>query len=69
DEKMYGPNADIVYWPKNRHWKSFKDISDSGSEKTIHGIQIYKNTSMIVFTHTNALAKDFRNKQNIRAQI
>ncbi|CAG8726886.1 45369_t:CDS:2, partial [Gigaspora margarita] len=28
-EKIYGPNADIVYWPKNRHWKSIKDITES----------------------------------------
>ncbi|CAG8825044.1 5230_t:CDS:1, partial [Racocetra persica] len=29
DEKIYGPVADIVYWPKNRYWESIKDISDS----------------------------------------
>ncbi|CAG8833559.1 31001_t:CDS:2, partial [Gigaspora margarita] len=28
-EKIYGPDANIVYWPKNRHWESIKDITKS----------------------------------------
>ncbi|CAG8497112.1 15972_t:CDS:2 [Cetraspora pellucida] len=88
-EKIYGPNSNIVYWPKNRHWESIKDIPDSialtihdpitrcrnsylngggGSSKTTRAIRIFKNISMIVFTHTNALAKDFREKRNVKAQ-
>ncbi|CAG8838656.1 17699_t:CDS:10, partial [Gigaspora margarita] len=53
-EKKYGPNADIIYWPKNRYWKSIKDIT--------------KNINMVVFTHTNALAKDFQNDRKVKAQ-
>ncbi|CAG8572606.1 33281_t:CDS:10, partial [Racocetra persica] len=29
-EKIYGPVTNIVYWPKNRHCKSIKDIPDRG---------------------------------------
>ncbi|CAG8765447.1 16365_t:CDS:10, partial [Gigaspora margarita] len=81
-EKIYGPNADIVYWPKNRHWESIKDITEStapsihdpitrsqvsylnregGSGKTIRAIRIFKDINMVVFTHMNALAKNFQN--------
>ncbi|CAG8662353.1 8747_t:CDS:1, partial [Paraglomus occultum] len=88
-EKIYGPVADIVYWPKDRHCESIKDIPDStapsihdpitryrnsylngggGSGKTTRGIRVYQSVSMIVFTHTNALAKDFRDKRGVRAQ-
>ncbi|RHZ66979.1 hypothetical protein Glove_303g125 [Diversispora epigaea] len=28
-EKIYGPVADIVYWPKNKHWELIKDIPES----------------------------------------
>ncbi|CAG8727517.1 35660_t:CDS:2, partial [Racocetra persica] len=79
-EKIYRPIIDIVYWPKNRHWESIKNISEStapsiydpitryqksylngggGLEKTTCAIRIFKNINMVVFTHTNALAKDF----------
>ncbi|KAF0413852.1 hypothetical protein F8M41_007715 [Gigaspora margarita] len=81
-EKIYGPVAYIVYWPKNRHWESIKDIPDStallifdpitryrnsylngggGSGKTTRAIKIFKDINMVVFTHTNVLAKDFQN--------
>ncbi|CAG8804042.1 5353_t:CDS:2, partial [Racocetra persica] len=81
--------TDIVYWPKNRHWESIKNISEStapsihdpitrcrksylngrgGSGKTTRAIQIFKNINMVVFTHTNALAKDFREKRDVKAQ-
>ncbi|CAG8835930.1 7730_t:CDS:2, partial [Gigaspora margarita] len=46
-KKIYGPNADIIYWPKNRHWELIKDITE--------------NINMVVFTYTNMLAKDFQN--------
>ncbi|CAG8484264.1 24703_t:CDS:2 [Cetraspora pellucida] len=88
-EKIYGPVTDIVYWPKNRHWESIKNIPKStapsihdpitrcqksylngggGSGKTTHAIRIFKNINMVVFTHTNALAKDFREKRDVKAQ-
>ncbi|CAG8847433.1 31472_t:CDS:2, partial [Gigaspora margarita] len=78
-EKIYGPNADIVYWPKNRYWELIKDITEStaslihdpitrsqvsylnrggGSGKTIRAIRIFKDINIVVFTHTNALAKN-----------
>ena len=28
-EKIHGPNSNVVYWPKNRHWKSIKNITES----------------------------------------
>ncbi|CAG8845719.1 12647_t:CDS:2, partial [Gigaspora margarita] len=69
-EKIYGPNANIVYWPKNRYWESIKDITEisylnggGGSGKTTRAIQIFKDINMIVFTYMNALAKDFQNNQ------
>ncbi|CAG8803532.1 8441_t:CDS:2, partial [Racocetra persica] len=83
-KKIYRPVADIVYWPKNRHWESIKDIPDStalsihdsitryrnsylnrggGSGKTTQAIKIFKDINIVVFTHTNALAKDFQNNQ------
>ncbi|RHZ51156.1 hypothetical protein Glove_482g26 [Diversispora epigaea] len=81
--------ANIVCWPKNRHWESIKNISDStapsihdpitrcrksylngggGSDKTTRAIRIFKNINMVVFTHTNALAKDFRENRDVKAQ-
>ncbi|CAG8848507.1 13614_t:CDS:2, partial [Gigaspora margarita] len=81
-EKIYGPNADIVYWPKNRHWESTKDITES-TALSIHdpitrsqvsylnggggsGKTTYIN--IVVFTHTNALAKNFQNDRKVKAQ-
>ncbi|CAG8768669.1 25570_t:CDS:2, partial [Gigaspora rosea] len=81
-EKIYEPVADTVYWPKNRHWESIKDIPNSTalsihdpitryrnlylngggrSGKTTRAIKIFKDINIVVFTHTNALAKDFQN--------
>ncbi|CAG8480295.1 19201_t:CDS:2, partial [Racocetra fulgida] len=81
-EKIYGPDPNVVYWPKNRHWESIKNITKStapsihdpitrsrvsylngggGSEKTTRAIRIIKDINMVVFTHTNVLAKDFQN--------
>ncbi|CAI2181781.1 19889_t:CDS:2 [Funneliformis geosporum] len=34
-----------------------------GSRKTTRAIQIFKDINIVVFTHTNALAKDFQNDQ------
>ncbi|CAI2196720.1 14026_t:CDS:2, partial [Funneliformis geosporum] len=28
-EKIHGPDPNVVYWPKNRHWKSIKNITES----------------------------------------
>jgi len=28
-EKIHGSDLNIVYWPKNRHWKSIKNITES----------------------------------------
>ncbi|CAB5381272.1 unnamed protein product [Rhizophagus irregularis] len=39
-----------------------------GSEKTTRAIQIFKDINMVVFTHTNALAKDFQNNRKVKAQ-
>ncbi|PKK67854.1 hypothetical protein RhiirC2_782990 [Rhizophagus irregularis] len=81
-EKIHGPDPNVVYWPKNRHWESIKNITESiapsihdpitrsrvsylngggGSGKTTRTIRIFKDINIIVFTHTNALAKDFQN--------
>ncbi|CAG8845516.1 12144_t:CDS:2, partial [Gigaspora margarita] len=34
-EKIYGSDENIIYWPKNRYWKSIKNIPDSIAP-TIH---------------------------------
>ncbi|CAG8710488.1 13884_t:CDS:10, partial [Racocetra persica] len=61
-EKIYGPVADIAL-------ELIKDIPDrGGSGKTIQAIKIFKDISMVVFTHTNALAKDFQNDRKVKAQ-
>ncbi|CAG8775506.1 5896_t:CDS:2, partial [Racocetra persica] len=61
-EKIHGPDPNIVYWPKNRHWELIKDITESsGSGKTTRAIRIFKDINMVVFTYTNTLAKDFQN--------
>ncbi|CAB4491794.1 unnamed protein product [Rhizophagus irregularis] len=39
-----------------------------GSEKTTRAIRIFKDINMVVFTHTNALAKDFQNNRKVKAQ-
>ncbi|CAG8734437.1 46045_t:CDS:2 [Gigaspora margarita] len=74
-EKIHGPDPNVVYWPKNRHWESIKDITEisylnggGGSGKTTCAIRIFKDINMIVFTHTNALAKDFQNDHKVKAQ-
>ncbi|CAG8788924.1 10653_t:CDS:2, partial [Racocetra persica] len=28
-EKIHSPDPNVVYWPKNRHWKLIKDITES----------------------------------------
>ncbi|CAB5127988.1 unnamed protein product [Rhizophagus irregularis] len=88
-KKIHGPDPNVIYWPKNRYWKSIKNITKSiapsihdpitrsrvsylngggGSEKTTRAIQIFKDINMVVFTHTNALAKDFQNNRKVKAQ-
>ncbi|GBB86243.1 hypothetical protein RclHR1_12680009 [Rhizophagus clarus] len=27
-EKIHGPDPNVVYWPKNRHWESIKNITE-----------------------------------------
>ncbi|CAG8628717.1 23401_t:CDS:10 [Gigaspora margarita] len=75
-EKIYGPNADIVYWPKNRHWESIKDITESTAPSIHDPITRFRvsylngggDINMVVFTHTNVLAKDFQNDRKVKAQ-
>ncbi|CAG8546369.1 7872_t:CDS:2 [Ambispora gerdemannii] len=88
-EKIHGPDPNVVYWPKDRHWRSVKNVPDSnapsihdpitrsqvsylngggGSGKTTRAIRIFKDINMVVFTHTNALAKDFQNDRKVKAQ-
>ncbi len=88
-EKIHGSDPNVVYWPKNRHWESIKNITEStapsirdpitrsrvlylnvggGSRKTTCAIRIFKDINMVVFTHTNALAKDFQNDRKVKAQ-
>ncbi|CAG8613267.1 5592_t:CDS:2, partial [Paraglomus occultum] len=64
-EKIYGPNADIVYWPKNRHWKSIKDIPDSTAPSIHDPITRYRNSYL---NGGGGSAKDFRDKRGVRAQ-
>ncbi|CAG8605323.1 5946_t:CDS:2, partial [Acaulospora morrowiae] len=47
-----------------------KSYLNGGGEsgKTTRAIRIFKDINMIIFTHTNALAKDFREKRNVKAQ-
>ncbi|PKK55776.1 hypothetical protein RhiirC2_801529 [Rhizophagus irregularis] len=28
-EKIHRPDPNVVYWPKNRHWESIKNITES----------------------------------------
>ncbi|CAG8575248.1 1150_t:CDS:10, partial [Racocetra fulgida] len=28
-KKIHGPDSNVVYWPKNRHWESIKNITES----------------------------------------
>ena len=28
-EKIHDPDSNVVYWPKNRHWESIKNITES----------------------------------------
>ncbi|CAG8529332.1 122_t:CDS:10, partial [Cetraspora pellucida] len=59
--------ASSIYDPITRCWKSYLNGGgDSG--KTTHAIRIFKNINMVVFTHTNALAKDFQEKCDVKAQ-
>ncbi|GES90819.1 hypothetical protein GLOIN_2v1848952 [Rhizophagus clarus] len=85
-EKIHDPDPNVIYWPKDRHWESIKNISESiaptiydpitrsrisylngggSSEKITRAIRIFKDINMVVFTHTNALAKDFQNDRKI----
>ncbi|CAG8773607.1 2910_t:CDS:2, partial [Racocetra persica] len=43
-EKIYGPVTDIVYWPKNRHYESIKDIPDSTAPSIHDPITRYQNS-------------------------
>ncbi|CAG8705200.1 14248_t:CDS:2, partial [Racocetra fulgida] len=70
-EKIYDiPDsiAPTIHDPITRCRNSYLN-GEGGSGKTTRAIRIFKNINMIVFTHTNALAKDFREKCNVKAQI
>ncbi|CAG8715499.1 1196_t:CDS:10, partial [Racocetra persica] len=54
--------APTIHEPITRCRNSYLN-GGGGSGKTTRAIRIFKNISMIVFTRTNALAKDFREKQ------
>ena len=43
-EKIYSPCADIVYWPKTRHWESIKNIPDSTAPSIHDLITRYRNS-------------------------
>ncbi|PKK75347.1 hypothetical protein RhiirC2_773709 [Rhizophagus irregularis] len=67
-EKIHGPDPNVIYWPKNRHWESIKNITESTAPSIYDPITRSRvsylnggNINMVVFTHTNALAKDFQN--------
>ncbi|CAG8838193.1 2708_t:CDS:2, partial [Racocetra persica] len=56
--------APTIHEPITRCQNSYLN-GGGGSGKTTRAIRIFKNISMIVFTHTNALAKDFQEKHNV----
>ncbi|CAG8759865.1 31180_t:CDS:2, partial [Racocetra persica] len=39
-EKIHGPDPNVVYWPKNRHWESIKDITEKLYRKKYPNILI-----------------------------
>ncbi|RHZ64217.1 hypothetical protein Glove_326g94 [Diversispora epigaea] len=43
-EKIYSPVINIVYWSKNRHWKSIKEILDSTTPLIHDLITKYRNS-------------------------
>ncbi|CAG8842244.1 9856_t:CDS:2, partial [Racocetra persica] len=43
-EKIYGLVTDIVYWPKNRHWESIKNISESTAPSIHDPITRYRKS-------------------------
>ncbi|CAG8838011.1 16856_t:CDS:2, partial [Racocetra persica] len=51
-----------IHDPITRCRKSY--LNGSGLGKTMRAIRIFKNINMVIFTHTNALAKDFREKRD-----
>ncbi|CAG8633283.1 3172_t:CDS:2, partial [Paraglomus occultum] len=59
--------APSIHDPITRCQKSYLN-GEGGSGKTTRAIRIFKNINMVVFTHTNALAKDFREKRDVKAQ-
>ncbi|CAG8687539.1 17281_t:CDS:2, partial [Cetraspora pellucida] len=59
--------APSIHDPITRCGKSYLN-GGGGSGKTTRAIRIFKNINMVVFTHTNALAKDFREKRDVKAQ-
>ena len=60
-------NAPSIHDPITRSWVSYLN-GGGGSGKTTHAIRIFKDISMVVFIHTNALAKDFQNDCKVKAQ-
>ncbi|CAG8838251.1 22586_t:CDS:2, partial [Gigaspora margarita] len=81
-KKIYGPN-EILHWeliknitestapsihnPITRSQVSYLN-GGGGSGKTTHAIRIFKDINMVVFTHMNALAKNFQNDCKVKAQ-
>ncbi|CAG8796902.1 24691_t:CDS:2, partial [Racocetra persica] len=59
--------APSIHDPITRCQKLYLN-GDGGSGKTMRAIRIFKNINMVVFTYTNALAKDFQEKRNVKAQ-
>ncbi|CAG8624811.1 20545_t:CDS:2, partial [Racocetra persica] len=56
DEKIHGPDPNVVYWLKGKHWESRRWFWQNNMRNP--NLQRY---NMVVFTHTNVLAKDFQN--------
>src|SRR5437763_4913782 len=59
--------APTIHDPITRSQVSYLN-GGSGSGKITRAIRIFKDINMVVFTHTNALAKDFQNDRKVNAQ-
>ncbi|CAG8573144.1 12136_t:CDS:2 [Cetraspora pellucida] len=61
-EKIYSQNSNIVYWLKNRHWESIKDIPDSIASTIYDPITRCRNSYL---NGRGGSTKDFREKHNV----
>ncbi|CAG8505861.1 4226_t:CDS:2, partial [Cetraspora pellucida] len=59
--------APSIHDPITRCQKSYLN-GGGGSGKTTCAIRIFKNINIVIFTHTNVLAKDFQEKRDVKAQ-